>query len=91
MSDPVICPKCGVPRPTAEQYEAGQAVFEAAWLAHRVCCNPLCRGLWGTGCFHCHDPSYYTAEAQLALHFASVGYADPRSTASAITAWTRSK
>lgn len=23
-----------------------------------VCCNPKCRGLWGTGCWCCHHASY---------------------------------
>ena len=22
------------------------------------CCNPECQGQWGTGCYHCHHPSY---------------------------------
>lgn len=22
------------------------------------CCNPLCGGNWGTGCYHCHHPSF---------------------------------
>lgn len=26
----------------------------------KPCCNPACRGKWGTGCYHCHDPRFYT-------------------------------
>lgn len=22
------------------------------------CCNPLCKGMWGTGCYCCHHPRY---------------------------------
>jgi len=23
------------------------------------CCNPKCGGNWGTGCYHCHHPSFH--------------------------------
>lgn len=51
--DPKICPICREKRmqvrPTAT---AAPSVYFAP------CCNPLCAGIWGTGCFHCHHPKF---------------------------------
>lgn len=27
-----------------------------AWDYGNACCNKECRGIWGTGCYHCHYP-----------------------------------
>lgn len=28
------------------------------------CCNPKCRGVWGTGCYHCHHSKYMDEEQE---------------------------
>lgn len=40
------CPGCGVVHP--------RGTFQAK------CCNPKCQGQWGTGCYHCRHPDYWT-------------------------------
>lgn len=49
MSEPILCPGCGHKRTPGEPL----AVAELD-----ACCNPACRGQWGTGCWHCHHPSF---------------------------------
>lgn len=46
-----VCPGCG----------AGQ--FEKEY----DCCNDECNGEWGTGCYHCHHPSYYPSKPERRL------------------------
>ncbi len=43
---PVICPQCKLERPTGPSDEY-------------PCCNPDCRGMWGTNCWHCHHPRFW--------------------------------
>lgn len=53
MSEPIICPGCGHKRTPGDPL----AVAELD-----ACCNPACLGQWGTGCWHCHHPSFATSE-----------------------------
>jgi len=42
-----FCPKCG--RDRRVPYDDGKLV---------PCCNPKCKGKWGTGCYCCHHPKF---------------------------------
>lgn len=49
---PIICPGCQKTRP--------RSVDEARQSDYVYCCNPRCRGRWGTGCYHCHSPTFWS-------------------------------
>lgn len=64
--DPIICPICRKKRPTYEDvlaYKDAQKDSEIYRLieAYNTCCNPLCKGEWGTNCWHCHHPKFLEA------------------------------
>lgn len=40
-----------------------------------ICCNPLCNGIWGTGCWCCHSLKYAT-EADEETMRAHLGWLD---------------
>jgi hypothetical protein len=54
---PLACPGCGLKRPTTIE-EVYERPLDGG------CCNSLCRGRWGTGCFHCHHPDYHEAHLE---------------------------
>lgn len=62
-NSPIICPICNKQRPTYEDILAYKDAPEGSELYARVedyntCCNPMCKGNWGTGCWHCHHPKF---------------------------------
>lgn len=63
-----FCPKCKKPRTmwTLDGIEkTTPADTQRAWEAAGECCHPKCKGIWGTGCWHCHSPHYFEEEEQL--------------------------
>lgn len=62
MSEPVICPICQKTRPYFEEYSRGEVPERSKVIAalegYDPCCNPLCKGEWGTNCWHCHLPLF---------------------------------
>ncbi len=59
----IICPICQKQRPTYEDILAYKDAPEGSEIPTRVdeynsCCNPLCKGEWGTNCWHCHHPKF---------------------------------
>ena len=43
-----LCPKCG--RDRRRPYDDNDKIVP--------CCNPKCKGVWGTGCYCCHHPKF---------------------------------
>ena len=64
MTDqPIICPICRNRRPTYEEILAYKDAPEGSETktvvdAYNTCCNPMCKGEWGTNCWHCHHPKF---------------------------------
>jgi hypothetical protein len=62
-SGSIVCPICNKQRPTYEDILAYKNAPEGSEIHTRVdeynaCCNPLCKGEWGTNCWHCHHPKF---------------------------------
>lgn len=58
----IVCPKCGKIRPEFSS-DLPQEEYQARIDGYMPCCNPDCKGEWGTGCWHCHHPSNYKDHA----------------------------
>ncbi len=56
----IICPGCKRERPQLlrEMDNAARRRLYRDLLGSYQCCNPDCRGQWGTGCYHCHHPDH---------------------------------
>jgi len=59
----IVCPICNKQRPTYEDVLAYKDAPEGSEIHTRVdeyntCCNPMCKGEWGTNCWHCHHPRF---------------------------------
>lgn len=65
MTERIHCPRCKKPRPTAEEIGAGVESYVAAMDAYHPCCNPTCGGKSGTGCYHCHHPSFWKGKVSV--------------------------
>lgn len=50
MTERPPCPRCGK-QPSDFTKNPGP------------CCNEACLGEWGTGCYHCHHPRFFNAQA----------------------------
>lgn len=59
------CPSCKKPRANYLLRNAGppgdgnEGAYSKAFKESGECCNPKCKGAWGTGCWHCHSPEYF--------------------------------
>lgn len=59
------CPSCKKPRSNYLLRNAGppgdgnEWAYSKAFKESGECCNPKCKGAWGTGCWHCHSPEYF--------------------------------
>ena len=58
MSDKIICPGCGKTRPEHDS-EIPRDEWRDSVDAYGPCCHGKCGGEWGTGCYHCHHPSFW--------------------------------
>lgn len=56
----IICPGCDKVRPDSGT-EYSRVLVQALWDDYEPCCNPECGGQWGTGCYHCHHPKFWTS------------------------------
>lgn len=59
QSDDIYCPICNKKRPNSEDVrDVGEQEFARIMSSYDPCCNSNCKGHWGTGCWHCHHPSF---------------------------------
>ena len=56
---PIVCPGCGLTRPERSPPVDASVPELTAALRYAICCNKDCLGLRGTGCHHCHHPSFW--------------------------------